>query len=60
MEIYQIDNLDRNILNALMKNARTAYAELAKLWPIITEVQKPQADADEWNGKEGKLDLLER
>ena len=35
-------------------------AELAKLWPIITEVQKPQADADEWNGKEGKLDLLER
>jgi len=35
-------------------------AELAKLWPIITEVQKPQADADDWNGKEGKLDLLER
>ena len=34
MEIYQIDNLDRNILNALMKNARTAYAELAKLFDV--------------------------
>ncbi|AOV98443.1 transcriptional regulator AsnC [Edwardsiella hoshinae] len=29
-EIYPIDNLDRGILNALMKNARTPYAELAK------------------------------
>lgn len=30
MEIYQIDNLDKNILNALIINARTAYTELAK------------------------------
>ncbi|ACY86353.1 transcriptional regulator AsnC [Edwardsiella piscicida] len=29
-EIYPIDNLDRGILNALMQNARTPYAELAK------------------------------
>lgn len=29
MENYQIDNLDRGILDALMENARTAYAELA-------------------------------
>lgn len=29
-DIYQIDNLDRSILNELMKNARTPYAELAK------------------------------
>ena len=29
-EIYPIDNLDRGILNALMKNARTPYAEFAK------------------------------
>lgn len=29
-EIYQIDNLDRDILHALMANARTPYAELAK------------------------------
>ncbi|WP_159566248.1 transcriptional regulator AsnC [Budvicia diplopodorum] len=27
---YQIDNLDRSILNKLMKNARVPYAELAK------------------------------
>ncbi|MGK7484223.1 transcriptional regulator AsnC, partial [Salmonella enterica] len=26
MENYQIDNLDRGILDALMENARTAYA----------------------------------
>jgi ferredoxin len=35
-------------------------AELAKEWPLITEVQSPLPDADDWNGKEGKLDLLER
>lgn len=29
-DIYPIDNLDRGILNALMQNARTPYAELAK------------------------------
>ncbi|MEI6709101.1 MAG: ferredoxin family protein [Methylococcales bacterium] len=35
-------------------------AELSKLWPLITEVQAALPDADEWNGKEDKLDLLER
>jgi len=34
MENYQIDNLDRNILRALMKNARTPYTELAKTWQV--------------------------
>ena len=34
MENYQIDNLDKNILNALMENARTAYAELAKRFAV--------------------------
>ena len=33
-EIYQIDNLDRSILNALMENARTPYAELAKNFAV--------------------------
>lgn len=33
-EIYQIDNLDRGILNALMDNARTPYAELAKNFAV--------------------------
>ena len=35
-------------------------AELSKIWPSITEVQPAAADANEWNGKEGKLDLLEK
>lgn len=33
-EIYQIDNLDRNILNALKLDARTAYAELGKRFNV--------------------------
>lgn len=32
--IYQIDNLDRDILHALMANARTPYAELAKKFEV--------------------------
>lgn len=35
-------------------------AELAKLWPVITEVKPPLDDADEWNGKANKLQYLER
>ena len=35
-------------------------AELAELWPNITEIKDSQADADEWEGKPGKLALLER
>ncbi|GAB6141347.1 ferredoxin family protein [Methylosoma difficile] len=35
-------------------------AELSKTWPSITSVQDALPDADEWNGKEGKLDLLEK
>jgi ferredoxin len=35
-------------------------AELAKKWPSITEVKPALPDADEWNGKENKIDLLER
>ncbi len=35
-------------------------AELAKQWPTITEVKKAAEDADEWNGKPNKLDLLEK
>lgn len=34
MENYQIDNLDRGILTALMENARTPYAELAKQFGV--------------------------
>ncbi|MCS5565934.1 MAG: ferredoxin family protein [Methylococcales bacterium] len=35
-------------------------AELTQLWPVITEVKTPPDNAEEWNGKEGKLKLLER
>ncbi len=35
-------------------------AELAQKWPTITEVKDPLPDADEWNGKSGKADLLEQ
>ncbi|HHJ40020.1 MAG: ferredoxin [Methylothermaceae bacteria B42] len=35
-------------------------AELSKSWPVITEVKDPLPDADDWNGKEGKLELLKK
>jgi ferredoxin len=35
-------------------------ADLAKLWPTITEVGEPLEDADDWNGKPGKIKLLEK
>ncbi|MEE9398251.1 MAG: ferredoxin FdxA [Methylococcales bacterium] len=35
-------------------------AELSALWPIITEVKSPLEDADEWLGKEGKFQHLEK
>jgi ferredoxin len=35
-------------------------AELAKLWPKITKQQAPLPDADQWDGKPNKRDLLER
>jgi ferredoxin len=34
--------------------------ELAEIWPNITEIKEPLPDAEEWNGKENKRDLLER
>ena len=35
-------------------------AELAKLWPVITVRKEPASDAKQWEGQEGKLELLER
>ncbi len=35
-------------------------AELSRIWPVITEAADPPPDADDWNGKPGKLELLER
>lgn len=35
-------------------------AELAKQWPSLTRSKPSPPDADDWNGKPGKLPLLER
>ena len=35
-------------------------AELARIWPVISEKKPPLPDADEWNGKPDKASLLER
>jgi ferredoxin len=35
-------------------------AELAEIWPVITEMKESPADAEEWAGKPNKLALLER
>jgi len=35
-------------------------AELSEVWPVITEKKPSLDDADEWDGKEGKLELLEK
>ena len=35
-------------------------AELAEVWPNITEMKPAPPDAEEWAGKPGKLALLER
>lgn len=35
-------------------------AELAAIWPRISEKRAPPPDAEEWDGVPGKLKLLER
>jgi ferredoxin len=35
-------------------------AQLATQWPTIIERKEPPEDADEWNGKPGKLQHLQR
>ncbi|MFD2190670.1 ferredoxin FdxA [Pistricoccus aurantiacus] len=35
-------------------------AELAEEWPVITEKKDPPEDAEEWDGKPGKLAHLKR
>jgi len=35
-------------------------AELAQLWPVITQMKDAPADADDWKDKADKLKLLER
>jgi len=35
-------------------------AELSKVWPKITKQREPLPDAEQWDGKPGKINLLER
>jgi ferredoxin len=35
-------------------------AELAEIWPNITEMKEAMPDAEEWDGKPDKLQYLER
>ena len=35
-------------------------AELAKIWPVLSERMDAPADAKEWDGKSGKLKYLQR
>ena len=53
--IYSEDEVPDEMQNFIALNA-----ELSKEWPVITEVKESSADAEEWNGKPGKLQYLER
>ena len=53
--IFAEDDLPEDQENFLELNA-----ELAKEWPVITQKKDPLPEADEWNGKEDKLQYLER
>ena len=53
--IFAEDDVPQDQLEFIALNA-----ELAKEWPVITEMKDAPKDAEEWNGKKGKLDYLER
>jgi ferredoxin len=35
-------------------------AELAKIWPVLTQRKEPPPDADQWRGRPGKVAHLSR
>ena len=43
-----------------MENFIQLNVELAEIWPNITERKDPLPDAEEWDGKPGKIEHLER
>ncbi|SEO44754.1 ferredoxin FdxA [Aquisalimonas asiatica] len=53
--IYSEDDLPDEMSHFLELNA-----ELSQQWPVITEQKDPPEDAEEWDGKPNKLELLER
>tara|TARA_X000000950_G_scaffold288777_1_gene407322 strand:- start:14581 stop:14811 length:231 start_codon:yes stop_codon:yes gene_type:complete len=53
--IFAEDEVPEDQTNFLELNA-----ELAEIWPNISEPKPAPADAEEWDGKPNKLALLER
>jgi len=53
--IYSEDDLPADQEQFLELNA-----ELAKVWPVLTEMKDAPADAAEWENKPDKLQYLER
>lgn len=53
--IYSEDEVPEPLQEFILLNA-----ELSKVWPSITEVHPPLADADEWKDKPGKAQYLEK
>jgi ferredoxin len=53
--IFSEDELPEDQQNFLELNT-----ELAEIWPNLTEKKDALEDAEEWDGKPGKLALLER
>lgn len=47
---------DKTVDTVLWKDINT---RLSEKWPVITKRKDPLPDADNWNGKDNKLDLLE-
>ncbi|RML52688.1 Ferredoxin, partial [Pseudomonas syringae pv. maculicola] len=43
-----------------MENFIELNAELAEVWPNITEKKDGMPDAADWDGKKGKIEHLER
>lgn len=55
--IFAEEDTPADQLHFIKLNAELA---MAKGWKSITKRKASLPDADDWNGKEGKLDLLER
>lgn len=53
--IYSEDDLPEGQEQFLVLNE-----ELARDWPVITQMKEPPADADDWKDKPDKLKHLER
>lgn len=53
--IYSEDELPAD-----QENFRELNAELAEVWPNITEKKDAMPDHEDWQGEPGKLALLER